>query len=122
MPEFNNYLNKINISEQSFKEQINEFIQHGFVINLNTLNISPLFYGSADDFTLMSELKINEALLMTYPEICLFFQKVFTKVFIKSFCFNCEQLSTCQKQKIYLINLPNKTNCGIGFNNPNTNN
>lgn len=112
-PEIKALLNKNFSYHQSFGEQVAEFCQNGYIINIKDNTISPLIYGSTDDFSFNSNLNIYEFLLMIYSEVNIYFEKHLTKIFLKSYCSGCEHLNFCQQQKIYWLNLPYNKQCYI---------
>lgn len=117
LPEINNLLDHQYNGTQELKEQIAEFCQNGYVINTQTNHISPLVYGSADDFTLPPSLPINELLLMVFQDVNHYFQNTITKLFIKSHCSSCDNLSQCQQQKIYWLNFLESKHCALELDN-----
>lgn len=100
-------------NNQTISEQIEEFCRNGYIINISQNTISPLIYGSADDFSFNSDLTLSQFLLMTYSEIFNHFEKQLKKLFLKSYCAQCDHLSFCQQQKIYWLNLPFNKECYI---------
>lgn len=117
MPEFKELYSNNNNNSQTLSEQIKEFCQNGFIIDINNNTISPLIYGAADDFSYTSSLTVNDFLLLILSEVSSYFEKHLTKLFLKSFCFQCEHLQQCQTQKIYWLNIPSTNNCSLSLPN-----
>lgn len=113
VPEIKKLYSKDLGNAQTISEQIEEFCRNGYIINISNNTISPLIYGSADDFSFKSELNLSQFLLMTYGEIFIYFEKQLKKMFLKSFCAQCDYLHVCQQQKIYWLNLPSNKECYI---------
>jgi hypothetical protein len=113
LPEISNLYEKQLNNSQTLKEQISEFCQNGYIINIHNNTLSPLIYGSADDFTRPTTLPVKKLLLMVYEEVNYYFYNTITKIFLKSYCSQCDFLPQCQQQKIYWLNLLNTKQCGI---------
>lgn len=109
VPELTQLLSDKNLSEQSIKEHIMEFCQNGFLIHNN--EISPLIYGSADDFSLPSKLFINDFLMLTYNDVTIHIEKLWLKHFLKSYCSQCQY----HCQKIMWLNHGSADNCQLGI-------
>lgn len=113
LPEIATLFAKPKKISQQLKEQITEFCENGYIINIKTDNISPLIYGSADDFSLPTSLPVNDFLLMVFEDVNNYFQTKITKLFVKSYCSQCEYLQNCQQQKIYWLNFNENNHCSI---------
>lgn len=111
VPEFSSIENDDEPSD--FLSSIDEFSQNGFSVDMSDMSVSPLAYGSADDFPLPAKLALDDMACMTYGEVRDHFRSACLKAFSKSFCFSCDRLQDCQKRKIYLLNLSVKDRCSI---------
>ncbi len=115
VPEFNDYILKKFYNEQNFQEKVEEFLLNGYSINIQNNTISPLIYGSTDDFHMPIYLHFNQFLLMKYTEIQYYYQKEFLKIFSKSYCFNCSHYEECKFFKFLFLNMYESNHCSLGI-------
>ena len=90
-------------NDKNFKDELSSFCKNGFIIKNGF--ISPLIYGSFDDFTFNDKISINSFLLSTFSDINQIFYKKWIKLFLKSYCSKCDHFSLCQNKNYYWINL-----------------
>jgi len=105
-PEFLNW----EINNKTYKDDIFNFCKDGYYIENQT--ISPLMYGSFDDFTVSDKVNLNEFLLLTFQDTLQYWNKVLSKKIYNSFCFSCDSFSLCQN-KSYLWNNLNESSCSL---------
>jgi hypothetical protein len=115
LPECINYIEKNIQEEQNFQEKIDEFLLYGYSINIHQNQISPLIYGSVDDFHMKIYLSIDKFLLMKDSEIQKYYQKEFLKIFSKSYCFQCSHYEQCKFFKLFFLNLYETKSCSLNI-------
>jgi hypothetical protein len=103
-----NLVNEIN-------KQVELFINDGFLIDSLNKDVSPLIYGSADDFTLFSKIKHQDLILLTKDEIYSIYTKEALKLFGKNYCLYCSFALNCSEKRIWWLNMieKNKKECDM---------
>lgn len=107
-PEFLNW----SINNKTYKDDIYNFCKDGYFIS--NQKISPLIYGSFDDFTIQENIDTNQFLLMTFPESLQYWNKILTKKIYHSHCFSCDAFSLCQNKSYFWNNL-NESDCSLNI-------
>lgn len=109
-PEYATWVSK----ENTFKSDIQNFCKDGFLVNGQ--GISPLVYGSFDDFTLHGKdgLSVPDFLLMTFEQVYEHWLKAWSRKVITSHCFSCDMFTACQSKSYYWVNLDAK-GCALGL-------
>lgn len=105
-------------AQKAIVYQLEKFLEDGFLINMNSQEISPLIYGSADDFTILPFMNHYDAIEMTLKELKEKISPIIIKILNKNHCSSCEYLNLCSKQRIWWLNFihQNKIDCEIGLN------
>ncbi len=109
---FPEYLESDYLTENNYNLDLEQFCKDGYKFQNKT--ISPIFYGSFDNFTLLTPIDINQFLLNDYNENLTPWKKELNKIISKSFCFTCEKFEICKNKKYYYQNLYSKQ-CSLGI-------
>lgn len=109
---FPEYLENNHLIEHNYNLDLEQFCKDGYKFQNKT--ISPIFYGSFDNFTLLTPIDINQFLLNDYIENLTPWKKELNKIISKSFCFTCEKFEICKNKKYYYQNLYSKQ-CSLGI-------
>lgn len=99
-------------NDNNFRNDITKFCQEGYIIDNDT--ISPLIYGSFDDFTIKGSLLVPDFLLMTYEDIHKYFTKIWTREILSSYCSSCDFFNICQSKLYYWNNIQSDT-CSLNI-------
>lgn len=101
-------------NDKTFKTDIRSFCTDGYIVSGQKL--SPLVYGSFDDFTLADKdtLTIPDFLLMTFDGVLEFWTKAWSKKVIFSSCFSCDVFNLCQSIGYYWNNI-GSPDCSLGI-------
>lgn len=97
---------------KSLEDDIEGLVYSGFLIKDDF--ISPIVYGSFDDFVVNKGIKVGEFLLNSYSENLLVFRKIISKMFIKSKCFACKNLPSCLEKMFFWSNIQSDK-CSFNF-------
>ena len=109
---FPEYLDNSFFKENNLDDDLIQFCRDGYKIENNL--ITPLFYGSFDNFSILSSIDIKSFLLNDFNENLLFWKKELTKTISKSYCFTCENFEKCKNKKYFYQNLDFKQ-CSLGI-------